>query len=230
MEGLALSYIDSVRNSSRIGTAIGELLAKYVEEGMPLKTIHVVGYSLGGHIVSFIGKAFKQHFNNELRLPRITALDPAGPIFVLKFCPKLEKGDADMVDVIHTDTNLFGYPTNLGYVDYYPNMHLLMGGQPGCSNAEDGRIEGPGCSHYRSWKFYSESVLNPTAFPSVRCINKYAFLFNYCDNDSLTYMGYLYPDKGNGEYYLETGPRQPFGMEMDGIPNLPIEIYDFDEM
>lgn len=55
-----------------------------------------MGHSLGAHISSYFGKAIPG-------LSRITAFDPAQPGF--EGCPKevrLDKSDADFVDVIHT--------------------------------------------------------------------------------------------------------------------------------
>jgi hypothetical protein len=72
----------------------------------------------------------------------LKGLDPASPIFRSKLLVeserKLDKDDAEFVDVIHTDgspvwTDGFGLLQPLGHVDFFPN-----GGQeqPGCS---DGR-------------------------------------------------------------------------------------------
>lgn len=58
--------------------------------------IHLMGHSLGAHICSYIGKGIPG-------LNRLTAFDPAQPGF--EGCPKevrLDKSDADFVDVIHT--------------------------------------------------------------------------------------------------------------------------------
>lgn len=59
-------------------------------------------------------------------------LDPAGPCFKGKFLHlrRLNKKDAEFVDVINTDTNLLGFPRPLGSVDFYPNGEDLP--QPGC--------------------------------------------------------------------------------------------------
>lgn len=58
-------------------------------------------------------------------------MDPAGPLF--KKWPKslkLDAGDAEFVDVIHTDAGIFGYPRSIGHVDFWPNRGISP--QPGC--------------------------------------------------------------------------------------------------
>ncbi len=70
------------------------------------------------------------------RLGRITGLDPAEPLFQsMPEFVRLDPGDADFVDAIHTDAKsilMFGYGMEqpVGHLDFYPN-----GGtdQPGCS-------------------------------------------------------------------------------------------------
>ena len=66
----------------------------------------------------------------------IIGLDPAGPLHTNVDADfRLDKGDADQVDVIHTDTLVFG--TNrvetVGHIDFFPN-----GGdnQPGCGGGK----------------------------------------------------------------------------------------------
>lgn len=67
---------------------------------------------------------------------RISALDPAGPMFFTlrpAFAThfSLTAEDADMVDIIHTDRGFYGFPVSTGTVDFYPNGGTRY--QPGCS-------------------------------------------------------------------------------------------------
>lgn len=62
-------------------------------------------------------------------------MDPAGPLF--KKWPKevrLDAGDAEFVDVIHTDAGIFGFPRSVGHADFWPNQGVSP--QPGCTLSE----------------------------------------------------------------------------------------------
>lgn len=61
---------------------------------------------------------------------RITALDPALPLFSEQDFDILSKSNAKFVDVIHTCSNILGTITPLGTVDFYPNFGTAP--QPGC--------------------------------------------------------------------------------------------------
>lgn len=68
-------------------------------------------------------------------------LDPSAPYYEFRHADvRLDKTDADFVDVIHTDTKTllvkgFGTAQELGHLDFYPN-----GGhdQPNCRNLDNG--------------------------------------------------------------------------------------------
>lgn len=85
--------------------------------------IHVMGHSLGAHISSYFGKGVPG-------LSRITAFDPAQPGF--EGCPKevrLDKSDADFVDVIHTSCRptvpLLGFGL-IAAVGNYTNISVYL--------------------------------------------------------------------------------------------------------
>lgn len=67
------------------------------------------------------------------RIVRLTALNPGCfTQFVGRFSPeiKLQKSDAQFVDVIHTECLVFGTCDVIGDADFYPNGGLV---QPGCT-------------------------------------------------------------------------------------------------
>lgn len=80
---------------------------------------------LGAHITNHISTALRPY-----RLPRITGLDPALPGFITPHLDsKLDKTDADFVDVYHTNAFIQGKVEESGHVDFYINGGAI---QPGC--------------------------------------------------------------------------------------------------
>ena len=77
---------------------------------IPIESFHMIGHSLGAHMMGFCNTYLEREYN--LTLPRISALDPAGPFFQENDPTiRLDPSDADFVDVIHTDnTPLLGFP------------------------------------------------------------------------------------------------------------------------
>lgn len=92
----------------------------------------LIGHSLGGQIAGFVGKRIFNETGEKLK--RIIALDPAGPLFDTRPSDKrLNKTDADIVEVIHSDGGTFGFLKACGTIDFFPN-----GGssQPGCKRID----------------------------------------------------------------------------------------------
>jgi hypothetical protein len=88
-----------------------------------LKTnTYCIGHSLGAHLCGFFGKRIKKDLEKEHHLKKIVGMDPAGPIFQHNNeNMRLNKYDATMVEIIHTNTNLFGHKSNIGHLDFYIN-------------------------------------------------------------------------------------------------------------
>ena len=64
-----------------VAVKLRKFLEVFADSGeIPIRNLHIVGFSLGCHIAGFAGKQLK----NGLRIPRITALDPAFPEFSLR--------------------------------------------------------------------------------------------------------------------------------------------------
>lgn len=120
------NYIDSARATQDVGKVLAQFV-DYMVENMNADTgrIHIIGQSLGGHISGFAGK-----YVTKGRIARISGLDPAGPLFLLRERNmRLDSEDAEFVDVIHTAAGTFGHYANLGHVDFYPNGGVM---QPNC--------------------------------------------------------------------------------------------------
>ncbi|OAD62267.1 Lipase member H [Eufriesea mexicana] len=116
------SYIYSADHVPAVGKAAVVALEK-LSDVINLKTLHVIGHSLGAHVAGFIGRSM------ESTLSRITGLDPALPLFYPTEC-HLTEDDADFVVILHTDAGVFGTPLNTGSVDFYANRGVQP--QPGC--------------------------------------------------------------------------------------------------
>ena len=71
-------YGVAVANIKKVGPYVGQLLG-FMAENLQLSAnnVHLVGWSLGGQLVAFIG----QEMNGTLS--RITSLDPAGLYFLV---------------------------------------------------------------------------------------------------------------------------------------------------
>lgn len=99
---------------------------------IPFNNILLIGHSLGGQISGFVGKLINEKVGKKL--PRIIAMDPAGPLFDTRPEDKrLNKNDAEIVEVIHSDGGTFGFLNSCGTIDFFPN-----GGssQPGCKRID----------------------------------------------------------------------------------------------
>ncbi|XP_052744588.1 inactive pancreatic lipase-related protein 1 [Bicyclus anynana] len=202
-------YLRSTTLVRFIGERLGALLHALVKEGQSPSKIHIVGHSLGAHIAGYTGKHFTELSGSKLG--RITGLDPAGPCFSrLQPALRLNRTDADYVDIVHTDAGAYGISEQVGHKDYYPNRGTR---QPDCLLQT--------CSHSRAWELYSESVLRPRAFPAVRCKDWDAFANGDCDFDNISYMGYASEpgpdDEEEGKYFLQTNTTNPFGLGQAGI-------------
>ena len=111
-----------------LGGFIGEFVV-YLRKNfaIPLANILVVGHSLGGHISGFVGKKVQEMVKEKL--PRIIALDPAGPLFENRpEGERLSPKDAVVVHVIHTNGGAFGFLEACGTIDFFPNNGTFQSG------------------------------------------------------------------------------------------------------
>lgn len=90
--------------------------------------IEIIAHSLGAHISGFISQYIKEEFNGRV-VKKITAMDPANVQF--EDSNGLQKTDAEIVVVIHTDGGGYGKKDAFGTVDFFPNGGSAP--QPGCA-------------------------------------------------------------------------------------------------
>ncbi|PSN48315.1 Phospholipase A1 member A [Blattella germanica] len=119
-------YITALLNCVIQVARAADIIKKMVARGIPLENFHLVGFSLGAQCASSIGKRFK-----EQKLKIITGLDPAGPIAGYFYQTSLHKGDAEFVQIIHTDRGIYGTSRSCGDFDVFFNNDGYRI-QPGC--------------------------------------------------------------------------------------------------
>ncbi|KOB65209.1 Vitellogenin, partial [Operophtera brumata] len=108
--------------------------AKSGQAGINMESVHLVGHSLGAHIMGFAGKKTRELGQV---MPRITGLDPARALFEGTFTVQngLDRTCARFVDIIHSDPGGYGTSTATGTVDIWPN-YGSAGPQPGCPSGD----------------------------------------------------------------------------------------------
>ncbi|XP_063372974.1 phospholipase A1-like [Cydia amplana] len=226
--GNTWKYWRAVANTRRVGSDVVAFLKKLIEEtGARVKDFHLVGHSLGAHICAFVSK----HYNG---VARITGLDPAQPCFrTSDKSERLDKTDADFVDVIHTNGRLlkkigFGLPEPAGYADFYPNGGMK---QPGCHNGTSlfskffrytpSHLQQAICSHGRAYLLFTESLFNNNcSFRAHRwnlsyegvesCLRAACDFTGSCSEMGIKAIGGKDLPRAQGPYFVLTTERVPY--------------------
>ncbi|XP_027437928.1 lipase member H isoform X4 [Zalophus californianus] len=91
-------YNHASSKTKKVAIVLKGFIDQMLVQGASLDDIYMIGVSLGAHIAGFVGKMYNG------QLGRITGLDPAGPLFNGRPPEdRLDPGDAQFVDVIHSD-------------------------------------------------------------------------------------------------------------------------------
>lgn len=120
-------YPTPAGETSRVGQHVGRLIDTLVEDnGARHEDVHIIGHSLGAHVAGAAGSSTKR------KVSRVTGLDPALPGFQYYAGPegRLDEGDAEFVEAIHTCSGVLGMSSPTGHADFYPNGGSPF--QPGC--------------------------------------------------------------------------------------------------
>ncbi|KAM3963736.1 inactive pancreatic lipase-related protein 1 [Aphomia sociella] len=208
--------VNAVRNTKKVGIATAEQLKILLDAGLRLDKLHLIGHSLGSHVAAYTARELKN--KNNIVIKRVTALDPAFPAFYPDgvMMEHVSEKDAEFVDVIHTDAGGYGAPVRTGTVDFWPNGGKSV--QPGCPRFAPMPLSDDNlCSHWRSWRFYAESVRNPEAFPASPATSYQKFRENPTPEAGMIYMGINCDTSAQGSFYLTTNPCIPFGKGIDGL-------------
>ncbi|XP_055371527.1 inactive pancreatic lipase-related protein 1-like [Condylostylus longicornis] len=191
---IVLAYYRAVNAVSYLTPFVSQALIKLFNAGLPIEKFHLIGHSLGGQFVGYIGRNIIAQTNGTKVLNRISSLDPAYPGFSsFSFMETISSNDAKFVDVIHTDAYFFGAPVQAGSVDFWPNGGKAL--QPGCPPLSLLVLDkNDFCSHWRSWKYWAESVANlyPEKFVAYKANTYSEFLtrpLSFYQTNEITLMG-----------------------------------------
>ncbi|CAG4965467.1 unnamed protein product [Colias eurytheme] len=188
------TYTTSVRAVPSVGQHLGQFLQWLINNfGGNWNNVHLVGFSLGAHVVGNAGRTV----NN--RVGRITGLDPAGPQWG-RNSNALRKSDGVYVESIHTDGGLLGIFDPISDADFYPNGGRNR--QPGCLVST--------CSHSRAYELFAASVVYRTRFNGQKCGNLNDAQRNRCTGSTLRMGSADLNKRGSGLYGLSTGSKWPF--------------------
>ncbi|KAH8238611.1 hypothetical protein KR032_011459 [Drosophila birchii] len=172
--------------------------------------VTLAGYSLGAHAAGYAGAVL------EGKVEQIIGLDPAGPLFSLpaEVAPKyrLDPGDAQFVQVIHTSGGSLGTSLKCGHADFYPNGGKAP--QTNCkmfANLRDMQNSNPiACSHSAAAIFFRESMDPEYPFVGYECGSYREFSAGYCDGNRRARFGIHSQRRAQGSFYFRTSSEQPY--------------------
>ncbi|XP_037937552.1 vitellogenin-1-like [Teleopsis dalmanni] len=193
-------YTWSAFNTDEIGLNLAKGLVK-LSKIVSVEKIHLMGHSLGAHIVGAAGRYFQQ-LSGSL-IPRITGLDPAKPCFNEgATLSGLLRGDADFIDIIHSNPGVLGKRDPMGDIDFYPGGLDPL--PTGCVSVV--------CAHERAWRYFAESVYpgSEANFFGKRCTSLTRLREGKCPGYDVP-MGFAVPRNAKGNYFLEVNGAEPFG-------------------
>ncbi|KAF7271111.1 hypothetical protein GWI33_015973 [Rhynchophorus ferrugineus] len=195
-------YPAAVWNSRHVGTCTAQLVDRIKDMGA--SDIHIIGFSLGAQIANFLSVALRPY-----KLPRITGLDPALPGFITASTEnKLDRTDANFVDVYHTNAFMQGKAEESGHVDFYFNGGSI---QPGCWGTESENFFS--CNHHRAPLYYAESINSDKGFWGWQCPSYQTYLFGGCPpNEVQVLLGESIDKALMGTYMVITSSAPPFAI------------------
>ncbi|XP_003425032.1 pancreatic lipase-related protein 2 [Nasonia vitripennis] len=154
--------------------------------------LNFIGHSLGAQVSGQTAHLLKE--DNFWKIDRITGLDPARPCFTnVDPSVRLDKDDADFVDIIHTQTGTGGSVDGLGLKESIGHMDFYINGgieQPACVSKTlkwDNMI----CSHKLAYKYFTDGIID--ALMGYPCP-----LQSYSWNGTYVHAQRILSDKLNG--------------------------------
>ncbi|XP_013149425.1 PREDICTED: pancreatic lipase-related protein 2-like [Papilio polytes] len=187
------NYNTAVRGVPNVGQHLGNFLVWLINNaGGNWNNVHLIGFSLGAHVVGNAGRTAGR------RAARVTGLDPAGPQWGGN-SNALNRNSGVYVECIHTDGRLLGIMDAIGHADFYPN-----GGrnpQPGCGTSL--------CSHGRATDLFASSV-RTNHFVARRCPNIHEAELSTCNGNTFNMGNGIVGKRGSGLFGLRTRNSWPF--------------------
>ncbi|XP_061708238.1 uncharacterized protein LOC133518594 [Cydia pomonella] len=187
------NYITAVAGVPSVGQALGDFVVWLRNTGGGVWTnVHLVGFSLGAHIVGVAGRQAGG------RPARVTGLDPAGPLWQTN-SNAINSNSGVYVEGIHTDGYILGIFNPIGDADFYPNGGRSV--QPGCPDSS--------CSHERAHSLFASSVYF-NHFVGRLCGNLNQAQNNQCTGAQFNMGNSNVNKRGSGIYGLTTGSSWPY--------------------
>lgn len=203
------NYFQAAKENTRLVSDYLTLFVKFLnQQGMSLDNVTLVGHSLGGQICGQVGN------NLDGKIAEIYGVDPAGPLFTFPIDSglknRLDKGDAQYVQMILTSTNTLGVGKGDGHENFYPNGGNVP--QPNCffpvtSDAE--MADQIVCSHLHATSLFRLSLDPSLVFKGKQCFNWMSFNLKACRRNPSDLLG-VYNCKLPGDFYLNTLASSPF--------------------
>ncbi|CAG4965445.1 unnamed protein product [Colias eurytheme] len=186
-------YNTAARGVPDVGNHLGRFIQwVFNTVGGNWNNVHLVGFSLGAHVVGNAGRTG----GGQAR--RVTGLDPAGPTWGGN-SNALNRNSGRYVEAIHTDGRILGIMDSIADADFYPN-----GGrnpQPGCWMST--------CSHGRANDLFAATVYH-NHLVGRRCGNIWEAELSTCNGATLNMGNGNLSKSGSGLYGLLTRASWPF--------------------
>ncbi|XP_022117282.2 lipase member H-A-like isoform X3 [Pieris rapae] len=186
-------YNTAARGVPDVGNHLGRFIQfLFNTAGGNWNDLHLVGFSLGAHIVGNAGRQIGG------RARRVTGLDPAGPTWGRNSLA-LNRNSGRYVEAIHTDGRILGIMDSIAHADFYPN-----GGrnpQPGCGSST--------CSHGRATEFFAATV-HRSHLVGRLCSSIADAERSNCNGRQLHMGNANLGKQGTGLFGLRTGANWPF--------------------
>ncbi|XP_022131169.2 pancreatic triacylglycerol lipase [Pieris rapae] len=189
-------YATAAAGVPDVGRGLGQFLNfLHQTTGAPFDRMHLVGFSLGAHVVGNAGRELRG------RVARITGLDPAGPLWNLNR-NRLSPSDGVYVEAIHTDSGYtvggLGIGTAVADADFFPNGGIR---QPGCLTNI--------CNHNRAWQLFASTVTR-NHLEGRLCSSMTQVNLNTCRGRTLRMGNDILNKRGSGIYRMDTRANYPY--------------------